>query len=71
MHLAPLGQVTLMHLAKCPHQLTTWSSAMTVKISKECQIYNFPERHLAKWHLVALSQEITQTVYLHHILIIT
>ena len=53
--MAPLGQVTLMHLAKCPHQLTTWSSAI--------QIYNFPERHLAKWHIVALSQVITQTGY--------
>ncbi len=32
----------------------TWSSVY--------QINNFPERHLAKWHVAALSQVIPQTV---------
>ncbi len=26
--MAALDQVTVRHLAKCPHQLTTWSSAI-------------------------------------------
>ncbi len=54
MHLAKrmpaLEQVTVMHLVKC-----------LIKISKVYQIYNFSERHLAKWHIVALTQVIAHT----------
>ena len=57
MHLAKwmvaLEQVTIMHahLVKCPHQVTTWSSAISI----------FSERHLAKGHIAALSQVINHT----------
>ncbi len=47
--ISALGQVTDSHLVKCPHQLTTWSSA------KVYQISDFHERHLAKWRTSALS----------------
>ncbi len=33
-----------------------------VKISKVYQIYIFSERHLPKWHMMALTQVISQTV---------
>ena len=44
----------------CKWHWFTWTSA-PLKISKVCQISNFSEQHLHKWHMPALSQVVPRT----------
>ncbi len=51
------------HLVKCHSGIEGPGRSKAVKINKVYQISIFSERHLAKWHMMALSQVIPQTEY--------